>query len=141
MKRRFGAETITVALHEHAQGKSFRKISWSLARSGISVNPTTVYRWVSHYDRDMDAYMNGITPQVGEKWHADEVMLTIGGVDMYLMSMIDGQTRFWISSDMAPSKNTADAKMLLLSAMGLARKIPSILVTDKLAAYARAYPE
>ena len=55
--------------------------------------------------------MNTITPQVGEKWHADEVMLTIAGVDMYLMSMIDGMMRLWMSSDMAPSRNTADARI------------------------------
>ena len=140
-KRRFDAETITDALHDHAQGTPFRKISENFARKRISVNPSTVYRWVLHYGRSMDAYMNTITPRVGEQWHADEVMLTIGGVKTYLMSMIDGQTRFWLSSDMAPSKNTADAKMLFRSAMGLAEKTPGILVTDKLAAYARAYRE
>ena len=138
-KKRFDTKTIVDALHEHAQGASFRKISENLARKGISVNPSTVYRWVSHYGRSMDAYMNTITPRVGEQWHADEVMLTIGGVDMYLMSMIDGMTRFWLSFDMALSKNTADARILFRNAMSLAGKIPSILVTDKLAAYARAY--
>ena len=75
--------------------------------------------------------MNGITPQVGGKRHADEVMLTIGGVDMYLMSMIDEMTRFWTSSDMAPSENTADARILFRNAMSLAGKIPSILMTDR----------
>ena len=109
-------------MHEHAQGSSFRKISENLARKGISVNPSTVYRWVSHYGRSMDAYMNTITPRVGEQWHADEVMLTIGGVKTYLMSMIDGMTRFWLSSDMAPSKNTADAKMLFPECNGPCRK-------------------
>ena len=123
------------------RARRFRKISENFARKRISVNPSTVYRWVLHYGRSMDAYMNTITPRVGEQWHADEVMLTIGGVKTYLMSMIDGQTRFWLSSDMAPSKNTADAKMLFRSAMGLAEKTPGILVTDKLAAYARAYRE
>ena len=93
-KRWFDTKTITDALHDHAQCKSFRKISESLTKSGISVDPSTVYRWVSHYGRSMDAYMNGITPRVGKKWHADEVMLTIGGVNIYLMSMIDGMSRF-----------------------------------------------
>ena len=59
---------------------------------------------------------------------------------MYLMSMIDGMTRFWLSSDMAPSRNTADAKTLFRNAMGLAGKTPNILVTDKLVGYARGIP-
>ena len=44
-----------------------------------------------------------------------------------------------MSSDLAPSRNTADAKILFRNAINIAGKIPSILVTDKLAAYARAY--
>ena len=110
-----------------------------LAISGISVNPSTVYRWVSHYGRGMDAYMNTITPQVRGKWHADEVIIMMGGSDLYVMAMADGQTRYWLPYDLIQSKNTADAKIPFRNAMGLAGKTPSILVTDKLAAYTRAY--
>ncbi len=45
----------------------------------------------------MDDYLTTITPQVGEKWHADEVWLKVSGDRKYLFAMMDSETRFWIA--------------------------------------------
>ena len=68
-------------------------------------------------------------------------MITIGGDDLYVMAMADGQTRYWLSYDLTQSKGTADAKILYQDAEQQAEKVPSTQVTDGLVAYARAHRE
>ena len=57
----------------------------------------------------MNAYMNATTPQVGERWHAGEVMMR--GSDLYMV-MADGGTWYRLSYDLTQSGNTADPKIL-----------------------------
>jgi transposase-like protein len=87
----------------------------------------------------MDNYLQTITPQVGDKWHADEVWLKINGDKKYLFAMMDHDTRFWIAQEVANSKFKHDAQNLLKKGKQLTKKIPSVFVTDGLPAYRDAF--
>lgn len=83
----------------------------------------------------MDSYLQTITLQVGDKWHADEVWLKIKGDKKYLFAMMDSETRFWIAQEVADSKFKHDARMLLKMGKEKTGKTPKVFVTDGLPAY------
>lgn len=87
----------------------------------------------------MDNYLSTITPQVGEKWHADEVWLKVKGDRKYLFAMMDNETRFWIAQEVADSKFKHNAQSLLKMGKDVTKKVPSVFVTDGLPAYNDAF--
>ncbi|MYH03876.1 MAG: DDE-type integrase/transposase/recombinase [Cenarchaeum sp. SB0669_bin_11] len=54
-----------------------------------------------------------IRPQVGERWHADEVWVKINGNIKYLFAMVGGEMRFVLARKVADSKNRHNARSLL----------------------------
>lgn len=89
----------------------------------------------------MDTYLQTITPQVGEKWHADEVWLKINGNKKYLFAMMDNETRFWLAQEVANTKFQHNANNLLKTGKQVAKKTPSIFVTDGLPSYNKAFEQ
>ena len=87
----------------------------------------------------MDEYLKTITPQVGDKWRADEVWVKISGDKKFLFAMMDQDTRFWIAQEVADSKFRHNAQSLLRSSKEFAGKIPVTFITDGLPAYNDAF--
>ena len=136
---RASLEIITSAMQLYFTGESLRGVQKSIRLQGIDVNHTTVYRWIKKYTKMMDDYLSTITPQVGEKWHADEVWLKVKGDRKYLFAMMDNDTRFWIAQEVADSKFKHDAQSLLKMGKKITKKTPSVFVTDGLPAYNDAF--
>ena len=132
-------QIITSAMQLYFTGESLRGVQKFIRLQGIDVNHTTVYRWINKYTKLMDNYLSTITPQVGEKWHADEVWLKVSGDRKYLFAMMDNETRFWIAQEVADSKFKHDAQSLLKIGKDVAKKVPSTFVTDGLPAYNDAF--
>lgn len=78
---------------------------------------------------------------LGEKWHADEVWIKINGDKKYLFAMMDNETRFWIAQEVADSKFQYNVNHLLKMGKDVAKKTPSVFVTDGLPAYNKAFKE
>ena len=87
----------------------------------------------------MDEYLKTITPQLGDKWRADEVYVKIRGDQKYLFAMMDDETRFWISQEVAYSKDKHDARNLLRMGKEFAEKTPKTFITDGLQSYKVAF--
>ncbi len=132
-------QIITSAMQLYFTGESLRGVQKFIKLQGINVNHTTVYRWIKKYTKLMDNYLSTITPQVGDKWHADEVWLKVKGDRKYLFAMMDSETRFWIAQEVADSKFKHDAQSLLKMGKDVAKKVPSVFVTDGLPAYNNAF--
>ena len=132
-------QVITSALQLYFTGESLRGVQKFIRLQGIDVDHTTVYRWINKYTKLMDDYLSTITPQVGEKWHADEVWLKVKGDRKYLFAMMDNDTKFWIAQEVADSKFKHDAQSLLKMGKTVTKKTPSVFVTDGLPAYRDAF--
>ena len=130
---------ITSAMQLYFTGESYRSIEKFLNLQGTKFSYVAIYEWVKKYTKLMDSYLESITPQVGDKWHADEVWLKVKGDKKYLFAMMDSETRFWIAQEVASSKFKHDAQGLLKKGKKLTKKIPSIFVTDGLPAYNDAF--
>ncbi len=61
------------------------------------------------------------------------------GCRKYLFAMMDNDTRFWIAQEVADSKFKHDARSLLKMGKTVAKKVPSVFVTDGLPAYNDAF--
>ncbi len=134
-------QIITSAMQLYFTGESYRNIEKFLNLQGTKFSHVAIYQWIKKYVSLMDNYLQTITPQVGDKWHADEVWLKINGDKKYLFAMMDHDTRFWIAQEVASTKFQHNANNLLKMGKNTAKKIPSVFVTDGLPAYNKAFKQ
>jgi transposase-like protein len=87
----------------------------------------------------MKAYLDKITPQVGDAWRADEVWTKINGDMKYLFALIDDESRFLIAKEVANSKELHDASSLFRQAKQVTQTKPKVIITDGLMSYHDAY--
>ena len=130
------ANQVSSALNMYFEGMSHRVIRRQLElEHKNSPSSATIYEWVDKYtDIGLEATKN-LKPKVGNTFICDETMLEIDGKNVWLFDYIDADTRFLLSSRLAYSRTTHDARMLLEEAAKKAGKTPKYVVTDKLRAY------
>ena len=83
----------------------------------------------------MKAYLDKITPQVGDTWRADEVFVKIRGELKYVFSLMDDETRFWIAQEVADRKQGHNARGLLQEGKKVTQTKPKVFITDGLPSY------
>jgi transposase-like protein len=103
------------------------------------VSHQTVYNWIEKYTALIEKYLDKITPQVSDTWATDELFLKVKGNLKYLYAMMDEQTRFGITQEVAETKYTADVRPLFQLAKQIAGKTPKTLVSDGAANFHEAY--
>ena len=74
---------------------------------------------------------------VGDKWHFDEVVLTITGVKHWLWRAVD-QNGMVLDILLQSRRNTQAAKRLMCKLLKKQCRAPRVMVTDKLRSYAAA---
>jgi len=132
-------QVITSAMQLYFTGTSFRNVSKFLRLQGIKVSHVSVYKWVEKYVGLMEKYLEGIKPNVGDTWRADELWVKIRGDMKYLFALMDDETRFWIAQEVANSKFKHDARSLFKMGKEATGKSPKKIITDGLPAYHDAY--
>ncbi len=106
-----------------------------LAVRGIAVSYETNRQW--DLGRDIANSLCRRAPRRGDKWHIDEVVLTIGGKHLYLWRAVvrDG----YVLDVLVQSRwDKAAAKRLLRKLLKGQGRAPRVMVTDKLKSYAAA---
>src|SRR5499426_2523555 len=76
---------------------SFRDVEELLLERGVTVTYEAIRKW---YRKFGQAYANQLRrrrPRPGDKWHMDEVFLTIKGERHYLWRAVDQDGTCWIS--------------------------------------------
>jgi transposase-like protein len=134
-KMKHNPKAITAAMQLYFSGESLRNTMKSLKLLGVEVSHQTVYNWINKYVALMKDYADRITPNVGDKWRADEVYIKVAGNMKYLFAVMDDETRFLIAQEVAETKHQHDAKHLFQMATKLMEKQPKIMVTDGLPSY------
>jgi len=119
-------------------GESLGNTQKSLRLLGVEVSHKTVFMWIKKYVKLMKDYVEKIEPNVSDTWRADEIFLKVRGNMKYLFSLMDGETRFMISQEVAESKDKHDARALFSRGKYLMGKQPKTLITDGLYAYSAA---
>jgi transposase-like protein len=76
-----------------------------------------------------------LKPKVSDEWVVDETVIKVGGDNWWFWDVIDGGTRFLLSSHLSLSRTTRDASSLMEKAWRRANKAPKTIISDKLYAY------
>jgi len=72
-----------------AYGLSLRDLKEMMAERGISIDHSTIHRWVVHFSPLLIKRFNRRKRAVGGKWHMDETYIKVRGHWMYLYRAVD----------------------------------------------------
>ncbi len=132
---------IVNALNEYYSGMSYHEIEHSIEHQTDSdISHTAVIKWINKFTNKAVKQTKDLHPKVGNVWIADETYIqtdvkTSDPKGVVFWDIIDAKTRFLLASRVTTTRNKQDARILMELAAKRAGKTPSIVVTDKLAAY------
>ena len=141
-KMKCSPQVITASLDLYFKGISLRKITDHLKQfHGVTVNCSTVLRWIQRYIALMKEYADKLMPDVSGTWHADETTINVNGQYQWLWNLMDRETRFLISSRLTQTRREHEATNLFLEAQKITGIVPNTIVTDGLLSYQAAYDQ
>jgi putative transposase len=116
---------------------SFRDIEELMASRGVIVTYETIRQWTLKFGQQYANQLRRRAPQRGDKWHLDEVVLTIKGEHHYLWRAVD-QDGHALDVLVQSRRNRQAAKRFFRKLLKGLRYAPRALITDKLKSYAAA---
>jgi len=135
---RFPAEIISHAVWLYFRFPlSLRMVDELLAARGIVVSHETVRQWALKFGQVFASQIRRRLPAAEDKWHMDEVVITISGVKHWLWRAVD-QTGTVLDILVQSRRDTQAAKRLLRKLLKKQARPPRVMITDKLARYGAA---
>jgi putative transposase len=116
---------------------SLRMVEDMLAARGIIVSHESVQRWAEKFGRDFATTIRRRAARLGDRWHLDEVVVTINGKPHWLWRAVD-QDGFVLDALVQSRRDRRAAERLLRKLIRNQTRIPRALVTDKLRSYCAA---
>ena len=105
---------------------------------GVSINQSTIYRWIIKYSQQAINITKQLKPELGTDWVVDETAIKINGQLYWYWDVIDYDTRFLVCSYISKTRTLASAIKALNRCKGVGANEPKIIITDKLPAYLQA---
>ncbi len=137
-RHRFPAEVISYAIWLYFRFPlSLRMVEEMLAARGIQVSYETVRQWALKFGQDFANKIRRRRPAAGDKWHLDEVVISIAGKKHWLWRAVD-QHGVVLDILVQSRRNENAAKRLLRKLLKKQGIAPRVLITDKLVSYAAA---
>ena len=142
--RHFEGEIVLWAVRWYCRyGVSYHDLEQMMGARGVSVDHSTIYRWVQTYAPEIEKRLRWQWRRPrSTSWRVDETYVKVGGKWAYLYRAIDkhGDT---IDFYLSPTRSTQAAKRLLAKSLtGLkAWEKPVVINTDKAPTYAAAIAE
>ena len=115
---------------------SLRDVEDLLAERGIIISHETIRIWVTKFGRQYAKSIRRDRPQVGHKWHLDEVVILIRGKKHWLWRAVDHHGNA-LDILVQSRRNTKAAKRFMRKLMKQ-YGTPRVMITDKLRSYGAA---
>ncbi len=140
-RHRFPPEVISYAVWLYFRFPlSLRMVEEMLAARGILVSHETVRQWAMKFGQTFANQIRRRLPASGDKWHLDEVAISIAGQKHWLWRAVD-QHGTVLDILVQSRRNAKAAKRLLRKLLKKQGTAPRVLITDKLASYGAARRE
>src|SRR5215213_4387083 len=140
-RHRFPAEVISHAVWLYFRFPlSLRMVEEMLAARGIEVSYETVRQWALKFGQGFTNQVRRRLPATGDKWHLDEVVITIAGRKHWLWRAVD-QHGLVLDILVQSRRNAKAAKRFLRKLLKGLCYVPRVIVTDKLGSYGAAKRE
>ncbi|MFE5549992.1 IS6 family transposase, partial [Streptomyces sp. NPDC056534] len=121
----------------HRFGLSLRDVEELMLERGVEVTYETIHQWTRRFGPACAAALRW-RPQSGDKWHLDEVLVKIQGVQKYLWRAVDQHGNV-LDILLQNRRDTAAARRFFRKLLKKTRQVPRVIVTDKLASYGAAH--
>src|SRR5215204_7652391 len=119
---------------------SFRDVEELLAERGIVVTYESIRRWVLTFGPAIARRLRVRRPRPHGRWHLDEMVVRVGGKQMYLWRAVDSEGEV-LDLLVQPKRDTKAALRLMRKLLRKQGDAPDELVTDKLGSYGAARRE
>lgn len=116
---------------------SFRDVEDLLAERGVTVSYETIRAWVVRFGPQIAAQIRRDRPPAGDKWHIDEMVITIGGEPHWLWRAVNN--RGDVLEILVQKLRNARAARRFLRELMRRWGQPRVVVTDKLRSYDVAF--
>ena len=116
---------------------SYRDVEELLAERGVVVTYETIRQWCRKFGQPYANELRRRRPRTGDKWHLDEVFITINGQAHYLWRAVD-QDGNVLDILVQRRRNQAAAKKFFRKLLKGLDYVPRVLITDKLPSYGAA---
>jgi putative transposase len=137
-RHRFPAEVISYAIWLYFRFPlSLRMVEEMLAARGVLVSHETVRQWALKFGHGYANQIRRRLPAPGDKWHLDEVVISIAGRKHWLWRAVD-QHGHVLDILVQSRRNAKAAERLLRKLLKKQGAAPRVMITDKLASYAAA---
>jgi transposase-like protein len=142
-KVQFTPELITLTMDLYFSGLSLRKVARNVSEHlNVKVGYTTIYSWIQRYVPMIAEYVNALTPELSNEWHADELFVKLrGGTHKSLgygmvWNIMDRETRYLIVSKLTKDRSAVDTVAAFEDALKNAHgNKPETVYTDSLRHY------
>jgi transposase, IS6 family len=120
---------------------SYRDLEEMMLERGLSVDHTTVWRWVQRYAPILNQRMRREVRNPNRSWRVDETYVRVAGKWTYLYRAVDSEGNT-IDFMLSPYRDLTAAKLFLRFALHRTGQIrPRVINVDGHPAYARAISE
>src|SRR5262244_3601865 len=119
---------------------SFRDVEELLFERGVSVTYETIRKWCRKFGQHYANQLRRRHPRPGDKWHLDEVFLTIKGERHYLWRAVD-QDGNVLDILVQRRRDKRAAKKFFRKLLKGLTYVPRVIITDKLQSYGAAKRE
>ena len=138
-RRRFPVEIILLCVRWYCKyGISYRDLAEMMSERGVSVSPSTIFRWVQRYAPEIEKRIRPYQGPRSGSWRVDETYVRVAGKWKYLFRAVDKHGRL-IAFMLSDRRNANAAYRFLRKAVkAMSTYPPSSITTDKLASYPRA---
>src|SRR5215467_13406476 len=119
---------------------SYRDVEELLFERGITVSYEAVRQWCRKFGQDYANQLRHRRPRPGDKWHLDEVFLTIHGQRHYLWRAVDQDDNVLDILVQSRRNKQATTKCFRKLLKGC-QYVPRVIITDKLKSYGAAKRE
>ena len=134
--RHFQPEIILLTVRWYLRyALSYRDLEEIISERGLSVDHTTIYRWVQHYAPELDKRSRPYLKQTNDSWRVDETYVKVKGQWLYLYRAVNstGQTLDFLLNQ---TRSTRAAKRFFRKVLGRPNITPPrVINVDKNGCY------
>ncbi|MGI5519206.1 IS6 family transposase [Streptomyces sp. CA-106131] len=117
---------------------SFREVEELMLQRGVTVSHETVRRGCTTFGQTYAHALRRCRPRPGDTWHLDEVFIKINGEQKCLWRAVD-QDGNVLDLLVQNRRDTTAAGRFLRMLLRKTRRVPRVVVTDKLRSYGAAH--
>jgi transposase, IS6 family len=141
-KRQFEPSIIVTCVRWYCRfSLSLRDLEELMAERGLSVDHTTIWRWVQRYGPEVHRRLRGNVKHKSSTWHIDETFVRIAGRWLYLFRAVDSQGQT-VDFFLSETRDREAAKRFLKKALSNPDNLPPhVFARDGLRSYPAAIRE